>query len=164
MKKILVSACLLGERVRYDGREPTDIHPLLRDWRREGRLIALCPEVAGGLPVPRAPAEILVGDTAAVLAGTNQVVDVHGGDVTAEFMRGAGIALQMARSHGIRLAILKDGSPSCGSGAIRDGTFSGRRISGRGVTTLLLEQGGIRVFADTAVDAAAQWLARLEGR
>lgn len=162
MNKILVSACLLGERVRYDGRDPVDVPGILRDWQAQGRVIALCPEVAGGLPVPRAPAEIVAGDARLVLAGRNRVVNVHGADVTAPFLQGAALALQTARAHGIRMAILKDGSPSCGSTRIHDGTFSRRHVDGSGVTALVLEQNGVRVFSETAIAAAAQWLVRLD--
>ncbi len=107
--------------------------------------------------MPRPAAEIITGDTVAVLAGVNQVMAVHGDDVTGQFLRGAEIALQTVQTHGIRMAILKDGSPSCGSTRIHDGTFTGRSI-----TALLLEQHGVRVFAETEIEQAAQWLAKLE--
>lgn len=162
MEKILISACLLGERVRYDGRDAANTHPRLHVWQREGRLIALCPEVAGGLPVPRAPAEIMAGDAGAVLTGIHRIMNIHGHDVTDAFLRGARVALQTARAHRIRVAILKDGSPSCGSARIYDGTFSGRRIAGQGLTARLLEQNGVRVFSETQIEEVVQWLNRIE--
>lgn len=162
MEKVLISACLLGERVRHDGRDATEAHHLLRSWRSEGRLIALCPEVAGGLPVPRPAAEIFNGDSAVVLAGMNRVLDEHGHDVTAAFVRGAEAALQIVQAQRIRVAILKDGSPSCGSSRVYDGTFAGVRITGSGITAALLERHGVRVFTETRVEEAARWLERLE--
>lgn len=159
MEKILVSACLLGERVRYDGRDAAMAHRLLRTWQSERRLIALCPEVAGGLPVPRAAAEIVNGGS---VAGMKRVLDEYGQDVTAAFFRGAEIALQTVRAQRIHVAILKDGSPSCGSSRLYDGTFSGVRIAGSGITAMLLERHGVRVFAETQIEDAARWLERLE--
>lgn len=113
---VLVSACLLGQGVRYDGRDKRSHHPVLQAWLAQGRVLPLCPEVAGGLPVPRLPAEIEAGaGGAAVRAGVARVYDARGGDVTAAFARGAEAALALVRQHGVRMAVLKAGSPSCGS-------------------------------------------------
>ncbi|MGW2151174.1 DUF523 domain-containing protein [Nonomuraea bangladeshensis] len=163
MEKILVSACLMGRKVRYDGSAKTSSAAVLADWRAEGRLVSFCPEVAGGLPVPRPAAEIEGGaGGAAVLAGTARVLTSGGEDVTAEFVAGARAALEAARSAGARMAVLKEGSPSCGTLAIHDGSFAGRKNPGQGVTTALLERHGIRVFGEDRLDEAAGYLRTLE--
>ena len=156
--RILISACLLGERVRYDGGEARAPSAILDRWRREGRLVPFCPEVAGGLPVPRPPAEITSGDGEAVLRSEARVADSMGADVTESFLEGARQALREARARGVRLAILKDGSPSCGTGYVYDGCFRGVRRPGRGVTAALLEENGIRVFSETQLAEAAAYL------
>ncbi|MEV4440221.1 DUF523 domain-containing protein [Streptomyces sp. NPDC049577] len=156
MQKILVSACLLGSRVRYDGGAKRLDHELLARWRAEGRLVAFCPETAGGLPVPRSPAEIVGGDGAAVLDGTARVLTATGEDVTGPFVLGAHKALEAARAAGARIALLKESSPSCGSLRVYDGAFTATRVPGHGVTTALLRRAGIRVFGeDRLSDAAA---------
>src|SRR5919198_2406857 len=104
--RVLVSACLLGERVRYDGRDARCASDVLDRWAREGRLVPFCPEVAGGFPVPRPAAEIHGGDGRSVLTGLARVRDVAGRDVTSLFEQGARRALETARSQGVRLAIL----------------------------------------------------------
>jgi uncharacterized protein YbbK (DUF523 family) len=159
---VLVSACLLGERVRYDGKDAASSSDILARWVDEGRVVPFCPEVAGGLGVPREPAEIQGPGGPAVLEGRARVVTVGGADVTAAFLGGAGAALERARGGGIRVAVLKEGSPSCGSGFVYDGSFAGRRRQGRGVTTALLEREGIRVFSELQLEAAAAFLAELE--
>ncbi|TWF57266.1 DUF523 domain-containing protein [Neorhizobium alkalisoli] len=152
--KILISACLLGHAVRYDGSGKPLRHPAIDRWREEGRLVTICPELAGGMSVPRPPAEIENGMTGAdVLAGRARVMEVTGGDVTAEFIAGARAALAFAQGHGCTHALLIDGSPSCGSGFIYDGAFSGRKHAGNGVTAALFENAGIAVFSHTQVDA-----------
>ncbi len=154
---LLVSACLLGSKVRYDGSDKAC--DALTELIARGQAIAVCPEVAGGLGVPRLPAEIQHGDGAAVLAGQAQVLNSAGADVTAEFVSGAQQALELAQAHGIRAAILKARSPSCGSGVIYDGTFSKSLRDGNGVTAALLEQHGIRVFDETQIDEAVAFAA-----
>lgn len=161
MQKILISRCLLGHPVRYDGGASGPFDRLAA-WQAEGRVVGLCPEVAGGLPTPRAPAEIPGGQGGAVLAGEAQVLTVQGEDVTAPFMRGAEIALAHVREHGIRIAILKANSPSCGNRETYDGTFSGTRVPGEGVTAALLRQEGVQVFSEHELDAAAEALALLK--
>ncbi|MFB4281341.1 DUF523 domain-containing protein [Nonomuraea sp. MTCD27] len=163
MEKILVSACLMGRKVRYDGGAKTSSDAWLAGWREEGRLVPFCPEVEGGLPIPRPAAEIEGGaGGAAVLSGTARVLATDGSDVTAEFLAGARAALAVARSQGIRMAVLKEGSPSCGALSIYDGSFQGRRAPGQGVTTALLEQHGIRVFSEERLPEAAGYLRTLE--
>ena len=160
MEKILVSACLMGPAVRYDGKAKPFLHPVLERWSAEGRLVALCPEMAAGLPVPRPPAEIVgAGGGTAVLAGTARVMEATGRDVTAVFQRAADHALTVARDAGCRFALLIDGSPSCGSLAIYDGHFAGTRIAGQGVVAARLSQAGIAVFAPRDIEALAARLA-----
>lgn len=152
--KILVSACLMGHAVRYDGKAKPLIHPALDRWREEGRLVTICPEMSAGMPVPRPPAELERGGTAeAVLSGKARVVEITGGDVSQDFVQAAQNALALARQQDCRYALLIDGSPSCGSGFIYDGSFSGARLSGEGVTATLLRQNGIEVFSDRTIEA-----------
>lgn len=148
--KILVSACLMGEKVRYDGNDNLLQHPLIQRWQQEQRLLMICPEVAGGLSVPRAPAEQI---------GT-RIITCDGADVTAAFQRGAWRAQRLAQQQGVVMAILKARSPSCGVGQIYDGSFSRRLIAGDGVTAAALRQLGITVFSELQLDAAAAWWQR----
>jgi uncharacterized protein YbbK (DUF523 family) len=146
VNKVLVSACLLGNPVRYDGQSKALNHSLLDQLVAEGRVISFCPEVAGGLPVPRAAAEIQAGDGDAVINGLAQVKTQTGIDVTGAFVSGAQQALALCRQHDIAIAVLTESSPSCGSKQIYDGSFSRSRITGSGVTTALLQKYGIKVF------------------
>jgi uncharacterized protein YbbK (DUF523 family) len=157
MLKILVSACLAGFPVRYNGAAKTARDACLERWRDEGRLVIVCPEVAAGFPTPRPPAEIQLRRTGAdVLKHRAWIRDDSGADVTALFIAGAQHALERARAEGCRFALLADGSPSCGSTFIYDGEFSGNRHAATGVTTALLEQHGIRVFNESHIaDLAA---------
>jgi uncharacterized protein YbbK (DUF523 family) len=159
---VLVSACLLGEKVRYNGAAASTNDAVLAKWLEEGRVVSFCPEVAGGLGVPRPAAEILDGDGDAVLATRALVMTREGTDLTTNFLAGAHNALAAAQSRGVRLAILKDGSPSCGSTWTYDGTFTGQRQHARGVTAALLERNGIRVFSDEQIAEAAAYLRELE--
>ncbi|AZE51822.1 Uncharacterized protein YbbK [Pseudomonas chlororaphis] len=160
MHKILVSRCLLGHRVRYDGGASGPFDQLA-SWQAEGRVVALCPEVAGGLPTPRAAAEISGGQGGEVLDGLAQVITTEGEDVSAEFLSGARQALELVREHGIRIAVLKANSPSCGNLLTYDGSFSGVKVSGEGVTAALLKRAGVQVFSELELAAAAAALAAL---
>ncbi|KQQ58396.1 purine nucleoside phosphorylase [Rhizobium sp. Leaf311] len=152
--KILISACLLGHAVRYDGKGKPLAHPAIERWKQEGRLVTICPEMAGGMAVPRPPAEIENGASGLdVLEGRARVIEITGGDVTSQFIDGAQKALAFAKDHGCAYALLIDGSPSCGSVAIYDGSFSGRKQAGNGVTAALLSQAGIAVFSPANIDA-----------
>lgn len=152
MKRVLVSACLLGERVRFDGREKGSHHPVLTRWLAEGRVVKVCPEVAGGLPVPRPPAE---------QQPDGRVLTDTGVDVTQAFTRGAAEALRLVREHSIEVAVLKEGSPSCGSGFIYDGTFSKTKRPGEvGETTRLLRAHGVKVFSELQWEEADLQLGR----
>ena len=142
----LVSACLLGIPTAYDG--DARLQEELIALAARGRVVPVCPEVAGGLGVPRPPAEIVGGDGDDVLDGRARVVTVAGEDVTAAYLRGAECALATARRYGITAAILKQRSPSCGSTCIYDGTHSRRLVAGRGVTAALLRRHGVTVWSE----------------
>jgi uncharacterized protein YbbK (DUF523 family) len=160
--KLLVSACLLGNPVRYDGRAKRLDHDGLEQLRAQDRIVAFCPEVAGGLPVPRAAAEIAAGDGDAVLDGLARVATREGEDVSRYFVSGAEQALALCRQQGVAAALLTELSPSCGSGQIYDGSFSRRRIDGSGVTAALLRRHGIAVFGHSELDAALRYLQDLQ--
>ncbi|HFD40016.1 MAG TPA: DUF523 domain-containing protein [Anaerolineae bacterium] len=155
---ILVSACLLGVACRYDGQSCPEEG--VRDLAAHGRLVPICPEVAGGLPTPRPPAEIEGAaeglDGEAVLTGRTRVVRRDGTDVSAAFIAGAEAALALARRLGLRRAILKADSPSCGVGRIHNGRFDGRLVSGDGVTAALLKQAGIDLFTERDLPSRLQ--------
>ncbi|HEV7429456.1 MAG TPA: DUF523 domain-containing protein [Thermoanaerobaculia bacterium] len=155
MIKILVSSCLLGAPVRHDARDKKCDHAVLQRWIEEGRVVSVCPEMLGGLGTPRPPAEI-VNDV------TRRVVTRDGADVTQAFTNGARAAAEQGRGENVRIAILKAGSPSCGSSFIYDGTFSKTAIKGEGITASLLRSEGIAVFSEEELDAAEQYVASLE--
>ena len=155
--KVLVSRCLLGHRVRYDG-GASGPYALLAQWQAEGRVIALCPEVAGGLPTPRAAAEIPGGQGVEVLAGKAAVITTEGEDVTEAFVSGARQALALVERHGIRIAILKANSPSCGNRLTYDGSFRGVKVEGQGVTAAVLTRAGVQVFSELELEEAAKAL------
>ena len=142
MKKqpILVSACLLGVCCRYDG-ESKPCEEIIK-LREKYILIPICPEVDGGLPTPRTPSE-RVGD---------KVLMRDGKDVTENYRRGAEEALRKAKEFGCNIAILKARSPSCGSGKIYDGSFSGNLTDRDGVCAELLKKNGISVFTENEID------------
>ena len=160
VQKILVSSCLLGEAVRYDGKgyAPGD---LLQRWFAEGRVVPLCPELAGGLPTPRAAAEISGGQGAEVLDGLLPVLSIDGEDVSAAFRCGAAQALRLVGQHAIRIALLKADSPSCANHSTYDGSFSGRKVAGEGVTAALLRRAGVQVFNEQEIAQAAAALLAL---
>lgn len=131
--KIMVSACLLGENCKYSGGNNRNEKVL--EYIKGHEVFPVCPEVMGGLPTPRVPAEIIGG----------KVVNKDGVSVDREFRAGAQTALEIAKREQIDLAILQPRSPSCGAREIYDGTFSGRRIPGQGVFTRMLCENGFRV-------------------
>lgn len=138
-KNILVSACLLGESCRYDGKsKPCERVMALKDTYN---LIPVCPEVMGGLPTPRVPSEIC----------GERVLMKDGRDVTENYNCGAQKALEIARQNACTVAILKEKSPSCGSGLIHNGLFDGRLVDGDGITTRLLKNEGIRVLGESEI-------------
>ena len=165
MERILVSACLLGQPVRYDGRGKGVASDILARWRAEGRLVAICPELAGGFGVPRLPAEIAPGGTAkGVLAGHGVIRDSAGQDVTAGFLAGAHAAVALARAQGCRFALLTEGSPSCGVEQVHGGAFDGRMRAGEGVVTAALREAGLEVFPQTRIAELARAVEAVEIR
>jgi uncharacterized protein YbbK (DUF523 family) len=162
MIKILVSACLIGEPVRYDGKVIKPSGEILEVWKQEGRIISVCPEVLGGLPVPRISAEIVNGQGEDVLAGQAKVLDKSGRDVTWFFLAGAQKTLELVLKNMVSFAVLTDRSPSCGSTCIYNGQFDGTLIAGMGVTTCLLRQHGITVFGQQQLEQAREYLSNLE--
>jgi uncharacterized protein YbbK (DUF523 family) len=165
VERVLISACVMGEKVRYHGGDARRESPILARWETEGRVLRVCPEVAAGFEVPRRPSEI-AGERGGdgVHSGVARVVKGDGLDVTPHFIRGAQIALALVREYGIHLAVLKENSPSCGVTRIYDGSFSGRRTDGMGVTASLLRANGVRVFSDEDLSSADRYLAELESR
>lgn len=151
MEKVLVSSCLVGNKVRYNA-SCLSVPTQDLDWLTSNvDLVIFCPEVSSGLPTPRAPAEIIKGKGIDVIHGYASVVGNDGIDVTSQFLSGAQKALMTCQKHGIKYAILADGSPSCGSSKIYDGTFSGVKVDGSGVTAALLERQGIKVFSQYTI-------------
>ena len=158
MNKLLVSACLLGNPVRYDGQSKTLSHAGLARLVEQDRVVGFCPEVAGGLPIPRPAAEISGADGAAVIAGKASVTIRDGSDVTDCFLSGANQALATCHEHAIKVAVLTESSPSCGSSQIYDGSFTRSAVPGSGVTAAMLRQHGIAVFNQHQLDAAIDLL------
>ena len=140
--KVMVSACLLGENCKYNG--GNNLNPELLRLLSGHTVIPVCPEVLGGLPVPRIPAEIVDGT----------VINREGVSVDAAFRRGAGKALEIAAAEQPDLVILQPRSPSCGAGQIYDGTFSGILVRGKGVFAEMAVNAGFRVMDAEEVLAA----------
>lgn len=151
--KILISRCFLGENVRYNSKVLSFNHPLLLLWQQQKRFISICPEVSGGLPVPREPAEMLYN--------SNEVVTKSGINVSAQFNLGAQQALALCLQHKIRFALLKESSPSCGSTLIYDGSFTNKKVTGQGITSNLLTQNGIKVFSENTLDILEKLLDKM---
>ena len=124
--------------MRYDGKSKAIPHPQIATWLQQQRLVVICPEVAGGLTVPRPKAEIKAG----------LVITEHGDDVSKAFADGATQALALCQQHNIRYALLKDYSPSCGSSAIYNGDFSAVKIAEQGITTQMLSANDITVYSE----------------
>ncbi len=158
--KVLVSACLLGDPVAWDGSHRRCDDQVLNRWRNEGRVISLCPESLSGLTTPRSPAEIVYADGAAVVDGQARVVTQSGLDLTASFLKGASAALQVAQTHDIKMAVLKERSPSCGISTIHAGRFDGSTVAGQGVTAALFHRHGLRVFNEYQWQEAERWIRR----
>lgn len=145
---LLISACLMGDAVRFDATAKPLPDAVRTRLEAEYRLVPVCPECLGGLPVPRPAAELDHCDGSAALAGCGRVRGRDGSDLTAAFVAGAQQALDIARANGAGQALLKARSPSCGSRHIYDGSFSGNVHAGNGVTSALLLQHGIRVSSE----------------
>ena len=143
---ILVSACLLGHKVKFSGGANT--HELLLKYNERGRFIAVCPECFAMLPCPRPAMEIQGGNGKKVLTGKAKAVDENGMDTTQYLLTGADKALKIAEAYHAKVAILKEGSPSCGVKKIHGGNFDGKKVKGQGVTTALLQKHGITVYSE----------------
>ncbi len=153
--KILVSACLLGEDVRYDGTNSSLLYSstftfsekeLFMDILSENEIYSFCPEVSGGLPIPRVPAEIIK------IEKPFKVENEEKEDVTINFLIGAKNALELCKSEDIKVALLKSKSPSCGNTEIYDGTFTKTLIDGQGLTAKLLMENDIKVFNENQLN------------
>lgn len=148
MAVIMVSSCLLGCNCRYDGKNCAN--EKVRALAEENILIGVCPEQIGGLATPRNPAEIV----------DFKVMSNAGADVTAEYRKGAETALMLAKLNKAEYAVLKSKSPSCGKGIIYDGTFSGGKKDGNGVTAQLFMHNGIKVYTEEELDKLAEDLTK----
>ena len=158
MNKILVSACLMGFKVRYDGSEKAQMVDQLHRWQKEQRLVIHCPELAAGLPTPRPPAEIVSAEGKDVMPQQVRIVEITGQDVTEQYQLGAWLALRTAQESGCTAALLTDGSPTCGSQFIYDGSFSGKRKAGMGIAASLLTEHGIAVFSENRLADLIAWI------
>jgi uncharacterized protein YbbK (DUF523 family) len=147
--KILVSACLMGFQVRYNGQDKPLIAEVLARWQQEQRLVVHCPELAAGLATPRLPAELVGGGGQEALKGMANILESDGTDVSQQYLLAAWLALKTAQDSGCQLALMTDGSPTCGSQKIYDGSFQGVTQPGMGVAAALLRQHGIEVYAET---------------
>lgn len=137
----LVSACLLGVNCRYNGKN--NFNQRLFEYFKEAELFPICPEVIGGLSIPRQPCEIVEVEDG------NKVYDINGDDKTVKFIEGAQKTLKIAELLNIKKAIFMERSPSCGVHRIYDGNFNNKLITGRGITTSLLEKNGVKVYSDS---------------
>ena len=141
MEKILISACLIGDKVKYDGK--SNYNPKVQDLLDKYELVPFCPEVEGGLSIPRVPSERV----------KDRVLNQEGKNVTRNFEKGAELALNICQYLGIKIAILKENSPSCGVNTIYNGKFEHKLIPGSGVTTELLKRKGIKVISENEIDS-----------
>ena len=139
-EKLLISACLLGFCCKYDGGTNTLPADTIATLRATYELIPVCPETAGGLPIPRAPSERRGGRV------------LSRDDVTDEYEKGALLALALAERFGCRRALLKERSPSCGAGEIYDGTFSHSRVPGDGVAAEALRKAGLTLYGESETE------------
>ena len=148
---ILVSSCLAGSPVRYNGTGCPNgvIEKLLAD----NKAIAVCPELLGGFTTPREPAEIVGGDGDDVLDGKAEVIEKSGRNVTELYLKGARLTLEKALELGVTTIVLKESSPSCGSSMIYNGEFNAKKIAGIGVTTALLRRHGLQVISEENLPA-----------
>lgn len=142
---ILVSACLAGCNCRYDGKIKEI--KAISDLVAQGKAIAACPEQLGGRTTPRPQCEIVRQEN-----GSSIVIDIHGVDITAEMVKGAESTLELALKYGVKKAILKSKSPSCGCGLVYDGSFTGKLTEGNGITTALLIDNGIAVLTEDSIE------------
>lgn len=148
---IILSACLCSVNCKYSG--GNNLSEKAVRLFQQGKAVLVCPEQMGGLSTPRPPCEIIGGTGADVLDGKCRVMTINcQADVTSQFVKGAEETLRLAKKCGASLAILKSRSPSCGHGAIYDGSFTGKKIDGNGVLAELLERNGIKVITEEELD------------
>ena len=140
MEKLLISACILGINCKYNGKN--NYNPLVEKVKEKYILIPICPEEMGGLSTPRNPSEIL----------NDKVISSKGDDVTNNFFDGANKALDIVKKENISKALLKEGSPSCGSNHIYDGTFTKTKINGMGITARLLKNNNIKIYTEDEIE------------
>lgn len=140
MKKIAVSACLVGKNTKYDG--TNNLNQAVMDYLKDKEYILICPEVQGGLPTPRIPSERV----------NDKVINKNNEDVTNQFVKGATEAVKMLKANSIELVIVKSKSPSCGYKQIYDGTFTNKIIEGNGVFTELAVKNGIKVLTEKDIE------------
>ena len=152
MEKVLISACLVGENCKYDGKNnyTKDVEKLFTLCD----LVLICPEQFGGLSTPRIPCEIKNG----------RAINKKGNDVTSKYKSGASLSLYIAKQNNVKYAILKERSPSCGVKQIYDGSFTSNVIKGKGVTCSLLEENGIQVFNEKEIDKLVAILSATENK
>ncbi len=141
-ERLLISACFLGSRCKYNGGHNALPEETLAALRERWELVPVCPETAGGLPIPREPSE----------RSGSRVLSSGGADVSAEYEKGAQTALTLARRFGCRTTLLKERSPSCGAGVIYDGSFSHTTVHGDGVAAEKLRAEGLRLFGESCVN------------
>ena len=139
MEKLLISGCLIGNNTKYNG--GNNYNPLIEKLKEKYELVVICPEVMGGLSTPRNPSEI----------NGDRVISSVGVDVTKEFNLGAEMAYNIAVNNNVKKALLKEGSPSCGSNKIYDGTFTGVKIDGKGITVRKLKELGIEIYSENEI-------------
>ncbi len=141
---ILVSACLLGRNTKYNGKN--NLVDNIEALKSKYNILPICPEVSGGLPIPRLPSEVSI----------DRVISSLGDDVTINFYKGANITLKLALKYHVTFAILKDGSPSCGSSYIYDGTFTHTKINKMGITAKLLASNNIAIYTENDIEKLLQ--------
>ena len=140
MEYLLISSCLLGNNVKYNGKN--NYASGIEKLKNKYELIIICPEVMGGLPIPRIPSEIL----------NDKVINKEGKDVTTNFICGMEKAVELVKKYNIKKALLKEGSPSCGSHYIYDGTFTGTKVDGLGITSRALTKLGVKIYNEKEID------------
>lgn len=143
---MIVSACLVGVDCKYSGEN--NYNDKVKEFLKDKQYIIICPEQLGGLTTPRKPSEIDKIGGKEVLKGNSKVINCDNEDVTENFIKGAKESLKIAKMFNCKKALLKEGSPSCGCNLIYDGTFTGQKISGMGVTAALFNENNIEVFSE----------------
>ena len=152
----------MGLKVRYNGKEKAQMTHQLARWQQEQRLVIHCPELTAELPVPRPPAEIMSAEGKDVMRGQARIIENTGTDVTGHYQLAAWLALRAAQEAGCTAALLTDGSPTCGTQFIYNGSFSNQRKSGMGVAASLLSEHGIAVFSETQFAELVNWIEERE--